>query len=65
MVKAQIADSSKVIIEFLINNGIGSKIHDGVQWLIGRVHDATEGPRVKASPASLRCVHEQVTLILA
>ena len=37
---------------------------EGVQWLSGRVLE-TEGPRVRASPASLRCVLEQDTLILA
>ena len=37
----------------------------GAQWLSGRVLDETERPRVRASPASLRCVLEQDTLILA
>ena len=38
------------------------------QWLSGRVLDwrlETEGPRVRASPASLRYVLEQGTIILA
>ena len=34
----------------------------GAQWLDGRVLE-TEGPRVRASPDSLRCVLEQDTLI--
>ena len=38
----------------------------GVQWLSGRVLDSTtEGPQVRASPASLCFVFEQDTLILA
>ena len=37
----------------------------GAQWLSGRVLDSKEGRRVRASPASLRCVLEQDILILA
>ena len=36
----------------------------GAQWLGSRVLDP-EGPRVRVSPASLRCVLEQDTLIPA
>ena len=28
---------------------------EGAQWLIGRVLDSTEGPRVQASQVSLHC----------
>ena len=42
---------SVVLIEFV----------EGAQWLSGRVLDS----RVRATPASLRCVLEQDTLILA
>ena len=37
----------------------------GAQWLSGRVLDLTEGPRVRASPASLNWVLEHDTLNLA
>ena len=36
----------------------------GAQWLSGRVLK-TKGPRVRASTATLRCVLEQDTFILA
>ena len=37
----------------------------GVPWLSGRLLDSRQGPQVWTSPASLRCVLEQDTLILA
>ena len=37
---------------------------EGAQWLSGRVIDSKQGLQVRASSASLRCVLEQVTLIL-
>ena len=31
------------------------QVKTGVQWLSGRVLDSTEGPRIRAFPASLCC----------
>ena len=39
--------------------------NQGAQWLGGRVHDSRPGAHVRASPASLPCVLEQDTFILA
>ena len=37
-----------------------SMVAEGEQWLSGRVLDSrSRGPRVQASPASLRCILEQ------
>ena len=53
----------KYLIVFDILQGLIPILILGAQWLSGRVLDSR--PRVRASAASLRCVLEQDTLILA
>ena len=59
----------KIIITLIINSILLSycfvKVKHTVYWTVEPNIFETEGPRVRASPASLRCVLEQDTFILA